>query len=188
MESHSQDEASLPVSQEEGTLSSKFAYAIEVVISQSRWLVLPFLFGLIIGVFALFVTFAVKLGALLEHVWTATQDEVIVSILKLVDVFLTANLLLIVIGASYMNSVARVFNKANWPPALIGIGFSNLKQKLLGSIMAIAAVNALEWFMDIDRNVESAKLVWVVGLLLAFALSMVMLAIADRIGDSHHRK
>lgn len=164
-----------------------FAYAIELVISQSRWLVLPFLFGLIIGVGALFMVFAKKLIDLLGILSHASADEVIVGILKLVDVYLTANLLLIVVGASYMNSAGRIYKKANWPPALIGIGFSNLKQKLLGSIMAIAAVSALEWFMDIDRNVESAKLIWVVGIMLAFAIAMLLLSVSDRISNGSHK-
>jgi uncharacterized membrane protein YqhA len=66
---------------------------------------------------------------------------------------------------------------------LLGIGFGGLKQKLLGSIAAIAAVNVLEWFMDIDRSVDNVKLGWVVGILLAFALAMLILAIADRISE-----
>ena len=168
---------------EKDTPANRLAYAIEVAISQSRWLIIPYLFGLIVGVGALLVTFALKLGVLLGKVGSGSEDEIIVGVLKLVDVFLTANLLMIVVGASYMNAVSRIFNEANWPPSLIGIGFSNLKQKLLGSIMAIAAVSALEWFMDIDRNVESAKLIWVVAILLAFAIAMLMLSVADRISE-----
>jgi uncharacterized protein (TIGR00645 family) len=56
-----------------------------------------------------------------------------------------------------------------------------LKQKLLGSIVAIAAVNVLEWFMDIERHADNTKLAWVVGILLAFAVAMLVLAIADRV-------
>ena len=166
---------------------NRIGHAIEMIISQSRWLIVPFLLGLVVGLAALAYTFVFKLAAFLTLVRTAPEDEVIVGILKLVDLSLTANLLLIVIGAGYMNYVARVdpAEHPNWPPGLIGIGFSDLKQKLLGSIIAIAAVNVLEWFMDIDRSVDNTKLGWVVGILLAFALAMLMLAIADRVGNSH---
>jgi uncharacterized membrane protein YqhA len=54
--------------------------------------------------------------------------------------------------------------------------------------VAIAAVNVLEWFMDIDRHVDNAKLVWVVGILLAFAVAMLILAIADRVGNADSEK
>ncbi len=162
------------------------AHAIELIISQSRWLIVPFLVGLVVGLAALAYAFILKLAAFLGSVGTASEYEVIVGVLKLVDLSLTANLLLIVIGAGYMNYVSRVdpAELASWPPGIIGIGFSDLKQKLLGSIIAIAAVNVLEWFMDIDRSVDNAKLGWVVGILLAFALAMLMLAIADRLGNS----
>ena len=43
------------------------------------------------------------------------------------------------------------------PTGLIKIGFSNLKQKLLGSIVAITAVYVLEWFMDIDQRPDTIK-------------------------------
>ena len=72
---------------------------------------------------------------------------------------------------------------------LIKIGFSDLKEKLLDSIVAIAAVNVLEWFMDIDRHADNVKLTWVVGILIAFAVAMLVLAIADRVstaGNRHH--
>jgi uncharacterized membrane protein YqhA len=56
-----------------------------------------------------------------------------------------------------------------------------LKQKILGSIVAIAAVNVLEWFADIDRHADSVKLARLVAILLTFAVTMVLLAIADRL-------
>ncbi len=165
---------------------NRIGHAIEMVISQSRWLVVPFLLGLVVGLAALAYTFVFKLAAFLSLVRTAPEDEVIVGVLKLVDLSLTANLLLIVIGAGYMNYVSRVdpSEHSKWPPGVIGIGFSDLKQKLLGSIIAIAAVNVLEWFMDIDRSVDNTKLGWVVGILLAFAVAMLVLAIADRVSST----
>lgn len=169
------------------TQMKRIGHAIELVISQSRWLIVPFLLGLVIGLGALAYTFVLKLAAFLSLVGSASEDVLIVGILKLVDLSLTANLLLIVIGAGYMNYVTRVdpSEHSKWPPGILGIGFSDLKQKLLGSIIAIAAVNVLEWFMDIDRSVDSIKLGWVVGILLAFAVAMLLLAIADRVGNSH---
>ena len=108
----------------------------------------------------------------------------------MVDLSLTANLLLIVICSSYENFVARIdsADHTHWPDGLIRIGFSGLKQKLLGSIVAIAAVNVLEWFMDIDRSVDNVKLGWVVGILLTFAVAMLVLAIADRLSETPEKK
>jgi uncharacterized protein (TIGR00645 family) len=159
--------------------------AIETVILQSRWIIAPFLLGLVAGLLALLYTFILKLASFLTSAPGASEDQIIVGILKLVDLSLTANLLIIVICSGYENFVARIdpADHMNWPAGLIGIDFAGLKQKLLGSIVAIAAVNVLEWFMDIDRSTDSIKLAWVVGILMAFALAMLVLAIADRIAS-----
>jgi uncharacterized membrane protein YqhA len=50
--------------------------------------------------------------------------------------------------------------------------------------VAIAAVNVLDWFVDIERNADNTKLAWVVGILLAFAVAMLVLAIADRVSSA----
>jgi uncharacterized protein (TIGR00645 family) len=164
--------------------------AFETTVRMSRWLLAPFLLGLIVGLATLVYAFVVKLVEFIIHVRGTPTEEIIVGILKIVDFALTANLILIVICSSYANFVGRIApaDYAKWPDGLVGIGFSGLKQRLLGSIVAIAAVNVLEWFMDIDRNVDNVKLGWVVGILLTFAVAMLILALADRISESREEK
>lgn len=163
---------------------------VELIVFSSRWLVAPFLFGLIVGLAALLFKFIVKLADFVAQLYVAEPTEVIVGILGLVDLTLTANLIVIVICSSYENFVQPIDTAAhpNWPQGLVRIGFSGLKQKLLGSIVAIAAVNALEWFTDIDRHTDSIKLAWVVGILLAFAVAMLVLAVADRVAGGGEEK
>ena len=164
--------------------------ALEVIIFNSRWLVVPFLLGMIVGLAALLYTFVVKLTELLIHVPGGTLDEVIVAVLKLVDLSLIANLIVIVVCSSYENFVAPIdpTEHPNWPVGIIGIGFSGLKQRMLGSIVAIVAVNVLDWFLDIDRSTDNLKLTWVVGILIAFAIAMLLLAMADRLSSAGENK
>lgn len=164
--------------------------AIELIVFNSRWLLAPFLLGMIVGLAALLYTFIIKLAALLIQLPTATLDEAIVVILKLVDISLIANLVVIVICSSYENFVAPIDPREhpNWPRGLIGIDFSGLKQRLLGSIVAIAAVSVLDWFMDIDRSTDNLKLAWIVGILIAFAIVMLVLAMADRLSSAGENK
>jgi len=163
---------------------------IEFIIFNSRWLLAPFLLGMIVGLAALLYTFIIKLAELLLQVPVATLDEVIIGVLKLVDLALIANLIVIVICSSYENFVAPIDPKEhpNWPGGLVGIGSSDLMQKLLGSIVVIVAVSVLDWFMDIDRNTDSLKLTWVVGILIAFAFAMLVLAAADRLSSAGDNK
>lgn len=103
----------------------------------------------------------------------------------MVDVALTANLIVIVICSSYENFQApiNVQRRPAWPTGLANVGFSGLKQRLLASIVAIAAVNVLEWFLDIEHSADSTKLGWLIAIMLGFALTMLLLAAADRIGE-----
>lgn len=162
---------------------------IELFVFGSRWLVTPFLFGLIAGLLALIFKFGLKLFDFVQQIGAAEPTDVIVSILGLVDLTLTANLIVIVICSSYENFIAPIdpAEHPNWPEGLIGIGFSGLKQKLLGSIVAIAAVSVLEWFIYVDTQVDSVKLAWVVGILIAFAVAMLILAVADRMSSTAAR-
>ena len=158
---------------------------VEAIIVNSRWLVAPFLLGLIVGLAALIYKFVLKLLEFITELHSAVPTEVIVGILNLVDLTLVANLIVIVVCSSYENFLAPIdpAKHPDTPESLIRIGFSGLKQKLLGSIVAIAAVNVLDWFVDIDRNADNMKLAWVVGILLAFAVAMLILAIADRVSS-----
>jgi uncharacterized protein (TIGR00645 family) len=162
---------------------NQIARWIELIAFSSRYLVVPFLLGLIVGLAALIFKFVLKLVEFVLHVQAVDSTGIITGLLGLVDLALTANLVVIVICSSYENFVAPIdyAEHPGWPPGLVHIGFAGLKQKLLGSIVAIAAVNVLEWFADIDRQADSVKLAWVVAILLTFAVAMVLLAIADRL-------
>ena len=85
--------------------------------------------------------------------------------LNLVDLALTANLVLIVIFSSYENFIRRIDPDAHpdWPEGLTQVDFGELKQKLLGSIVGIAAVDALAWYFDLEKEPDTSKLVWVLG-------------------------
>lgn len=175
--------------QSEGDMN-RIERGVEAIVFNSRWLVAPFLFGLIVGLAGLLYKFIVKLAEFVSQLKSAPSSEAIVGILNLVDFSLTANLILIVICSSYENFV-RPINPAehpNMPNGLIRIGFAVLKQKLLGSIVAITAVHALEWFMDIDQNANAAKLGWVVGIMIAFAVTMLVVAIADYMSSAGAQK
>lgn len=163
--------------------------AIEAVVFSSRWLAAPFIFGLIIGLAGLLYKFAVKLGAFVLGLRDVPNTEALVSILSLVDLSLAANLILIVICSSYENFIRPLTpaDHPNMPNGLFGIGFSLLKQKLLGSIVAITAVHVLEWFMDIDHEFNTVTLAWLVGVMIAFAVVMLVVAAADRISDAGGR-
>ena len=97
------------------------------------------------------------------------------------------NLLVMVMFAGYENFVSRIGNSTNSNrPAWMGsVSFGDLKLKLMTSIIAIAAVHLLEDFMHVSE-IDSRDLGWSVGILLAFVVSGLLLAVMDRLGGGGH--
>jgi uncharacterized protein (TIGR00645 family) len=158
--------------------------AFQRLIFLSRWLAAPFLLGLIAGLLLLLYRFFADLLTLARHVPTDGWHDLIVGILNLVDITLTANLILIVIFSGYENLLRKIDadQQANLPAGLVGVGFVALKQRLLGSIAAIAAVEALAWYLDLQETTDATKLIWAIAFPLMFVGALLMLAIADRLG------
>ena len=149
----------------------------------SRWLLAPFLIGLVLCIFLLIYQFFGDFYELAIRLPTATWHDLIVGVLNMIDIVLTANLVLIVIFSGYENFINKIepTEHPNWPDGVTSIDFSALKQRLLGSIAVIAAVDALAWYLDIEKEADAAKLEWVVAFPVMFVAAMLMLAIADRL-------
>jgi uncharacterized membrane protein YqhA len=74
-----------------------------------------------------------------------------------------------------------------WPEGLRAINLNVLKQRLLGSIAVIAAVDALAWYLDLEKEADTAKLSWVALFPLVFAVAMLILELADQISGRAQR-
>src|ERR1700758_1532895 len=157
---------------------------IQASIFFSRWLLAPFLLGLLLCLLLLLFRFFADLVVLTIQLPQMNWHDLVTNVLNLVDLALTANLVLIVIFSSYENFIRRIDASAHpdWPHGLTQVDFGALKQKLLGSIVGIAAVDALAWYFDLEKEPDTTKLIWVLAFPLTFALCMLILAIADRLG------
>jgi len=163
---------------------------IQASIFFSRWLLAPFLLGLLLCLLLLIYRFFADLFVLTIDVPRTNWHDLVTGVLNLVDLALTANLILIVIFSSYENFIRRIEPDAHpdWPEGLIQVDFGALKQKLLGSIVGIAAVDALAWYFDIDKYTDTSRLVWVLAFPMTFAGVMVLLAIADWLTASRRNR
>jgi uncharacterized protein (TIGR00645 family) len=163
---------------------------IQRTIFFSRWLIAPFLLGLVCCQLLLIYRFFGDLFALVSQMRGMVWHDVVTGVLNLVDLALTANLILIVIVSSYENFIRRIDadESPDWPEGLMQVDFSELKQKLLGSIVGIAAVDALAWYFDLEKLADTSKLIWVLAFPLTFVAVMLMLAIADRLGRRTNKR
>ena len=157
---------------------------LEGVIFNSRWLMAPFYVGLIVSLAILLFKFLQLLYEFITHAWSASESDVILGVLSLIDLSLTGNLVLIVVFSGYENFVSRIdpAGHPDWPAWMARIDFAGLKQKALASIVAISAIQVLKAFMNIDLSLNSEKLAWLVGIHLVFVISTLLLALSDRVG------
>lgn len=160
---------------------------IERTIFGSRWLLAPIYLGLIFGLAALLVKFALRTADLVLNILSASANEITISILSLIDLSLMANLLLMVIFAGYESFISRIdvgegTARLDW---MGQVGFGDLKLKLMASIVAISAIHVLEGFLEIDHQSDRV-LGWLVGMHLTFVLSAVLLALMDRMTERGH--
>ena len=148
----------------------------------SRWLLAPFYVGLVGAIAILLFKFVKEFITLLPQVFTLDGGQIMVSVLTLVDVALVANLLLIIVFAGYENFVSKINteNSEDRPEWMGHVTFSDLKIKLIGSIVAISGIELLKAFVNID-NYSDKQIAWKIGLHLTFVLSGVLFAVMDRL-------
>jgi len=146
----------------------------------SRWLLAPFLIGLVLTLFLLMYRFFADFYALALQLPGSSWHDLIVAVLNMIDIALTANLVLIVIFSGYENFLRKIKEQSDWPEGLTAIDFGTLKQRLIGSIAAIAVVDALAWYLDLEHSADGGKLIWVIAFPLMFAVVALILAGADR--------
>lgn len=162
---------------------------LERAIFASRWILAPFYLGLAASIVLLLYKFMEELLHIAARTIKGTEAEVILGVLSLVDLTLTASLLVIVIFSGYENFVSKIDHSSHrdWPEWMGTIDFTALKLKLLSSIVAISAIQLLKQFMDV-KKVPDRELFWYVVIHLVFVASSVLLALSDRIasGGDHH--
>ena len=157
--------------------------AIERLLFGSRWLLAPFYIALTIGLLELLVKTGERVYELVKGFLGLSESGMILGVLSLIDLTLTASLVVIVIFSGYVNFVSRIdaSEHRDWPQWMGNIDFSELKLKVMASIVAISAIKLLEAYMDISQ--ESDRDLWfLAGMHLTFVVSALLLALADRVG------
>ena len=148
----------------------------------SRWLLAPFYIGLVGAIAILLFKFIKEFILLLPQLLTLDGGQIMVSVLTLVDVALVANLLLIIVFAGYENFVSKINTEdsEDRPEWMGHVTFSDLKIKLIGSIVAISGIELLKAFVNVESYTDK-QLAWKVGLHLTFVVSGVLFAVMDRL-------
>lgn len=161
---------------------------IERIIFASRWLMAPFYLGLVLSLAMLLFKFLTQLYHDLMALPAMRETDAVLMVLRLIDLSLAGNLLLMVIFSGYEGFVSRLHaeDHEDRPDWMGQLDFSGLKLRLLGSIVAISAIQLLAAFMDI-QDVSKTDVAWLLAVHLGFVVSAVLLALMDRLAAEAHR-
>jgi len=185
------------------TALKKLENRFEHLLFTSRWLMAPVYLGLVVAMLALLYKFSKDIYGLFAGMTTISGGELIIVILSLVDVALIMNLLIIIVFSGYENFVSRMgdlHDHEDRPDWMGHIGFSDLKIKLIGSMVAISGIELLKAFMHISQRVsqisgtqvdqqaiqiENHYLIWLVVIHVVFLFSGIFYALMDRLSGKH---
>jgi len=154
---------------------------------KSRWLLAPFYVGLVVALAILLIVFLREVIATIPQMLTLDAEQIILSVLTLIDLSLAGNLVLIVIFSGYENFVSKINtgNSEDRPDWMGTLDFSGLKMRLIGSMVAISAISLLRAFVSLtepETALDERKLLWLVVLHVTFLFSGVMFALMDWLG------
>lgn len=154
---------------------------IEKILYNSRWLLVPIYFGLVILLVMLTLNFIIDLVALVPQVLVWSEKEAILATLTLVDLALVASLVIMVIISGYENFISKIEvgageERLSW---LGKLDSGTLKLKIASSIVAISSIHLLKAFMSV-QEIPNEKLLWLVIIHITFVVSALLMAIIER--------
>jgi uncharacterized protein (TIGR00645 family) len=158
---------------------------IEQTILYSRYILVVFYVGLAVALLIYAGYFVLKIFKLANGFTTGASDaDVLVQMLNLIDAALVAGLVVMVMLSSYDNFVAKLGGQDQaadlaW---LAKLDPGNLKIKVASAIVAISSVHLLQIFLNVANHTEF-EVMWKVISHIVFILSAVALGMLDRILD-----
>lgn len=162
-----------------GDAASFAPAALGYALFATRWLQAPLYFGLVAAQGVYVYKFFNELWKLIGHVINGYADEtyVMLAVLKLVDVVMIANLLIMTIVGGYETFVSRINLQGHrdQPEWLSHVNSNVLKVKLATAIVGISSVHLLQMFVDVHHTSRHA-LLWGTVIHMAFILSAAILA------------
>ena len=162
---------------------------IEKTLFASRWLLAPLYLGLSLALVALGIKFFQEVYHVLSHILVASESDMVLTLLALIDLVLVGSLIVMVMFSGYENFVSRLevgeeADKLGW---LGKLDAGTLKLKVAASIVAISSIHLLRAFMN-AQQIPNDKLMWYVIIHLTFVASAVLMGVLDRIAFASHRE
>src|SRR5512138_845524 len=164
---------------------------LPMIIFGSRWLQLPLYLGLIVAQCVYIALFLKELWHLSWHALDLSEQQIMMSVLALIDVVMISNLLVMVIVGGYETFVSRLDLQGHpdEPEWLSHVNASVLKIKLAMAIIGISSIHLLRTFIEAGA-LSSGKstytetgVMWQTIIHTVFILSAIGIAYVDKLSN-----
>ncbi len=159
---------------------------LESLIYASRWLLAPIYVVLCLCLALIALTTLQHFIEYAPGLMTMKLKEVLLFVLQVVDLALIANLVVMIIFSGYENFISKIDvakGDRDRPEWMGSVDFSDLKIKLVASILAISGIGLLEAFLKIagsgQMEVSETEIKWMVIIHVIFIISGLLLALMD---------
>src|SRR5215218_4403966 len=160
----------------------------------SRWLQVPLYVGLIIAQAVYVLLFLKELWHLVLHSFDASEQQIMLVVLGLIDVVMISNLLIMVIVGGYETFVSRLnlTGHPDEPEWLSHVNAGVLKVKLAMAIIGISSIHLLRTFIEASRiggadaTITSEAVMWQTIIHSIFIISAIGIAYVDRLTQVKH--
>ena len=166
---------------------------LPLVIFSSRWLQLPLYLGLILAQCVYVFQFLKELWHLMSHAASFTEQQIMLTVLGLIDVVMISNLLVMVIVGGYETFVSRLglAGHPDQPEWLSHVNAGVLKVKLAMAIIGISSIHLLRTFIEAGKigvpgGLTSDGVMWQTIIHSIFILSAIGIAFVDKMTQQEH--
>src|SRR5215468_4249314 len=164
---------------------------LPMIIFGSRWLQLPLYLGLIVAQCVYIALFLKELWHLSWHALDLTEQQIMMSVLALIDVVMISNLLVMVIVGGYETFVSRLDLQGHpdEPEWLGHVNASVLKIKLAMAIIGISSIALLRTFIEAGglasgkTSYTETGVMWQTIIHTVFILSAIGIALVDKLSN-----
>jgi len=175
--------------------------AVEYTIFASRWIQAPIYLGLVIGSAIYCTKFISQLVDMIVNFRTATEEDLMLGVLGLVDMSMVANLVYMVVVGGYTMFVSKIdmSGSEDQPTWLQSTNANTLKIKLASSLVGVSGIHLLKTFIQLSghqlhgyhagEEIQTDHVMWQILIHVTFLASSMALAFSEWLlhpPDSRH--
>lgn len=151
-----------------------------------RWLQLPLLVGLVIGLLIFEYQYFVHLLSMVFSDEGLSKEKAILTILDLADMVLIANLVVMVIISGYKIFISPITirDEANVPDWLRGLTLAGLKFRIAATVLLISTIHLLHEILD-PAIEENSKMIFILCSQLILVITATLFAWLERMEREH---